>query len=280
MREVHVNAIAEAVCDLYKEICYIAGADVRCALEKAQQAETGELAKQVLSDLLLNIDCARSDGIPLCQDTGMAVVFLTLGQDVHLIGGDVHKAVDDGVRCACEEGYLRASVLSPLERVKTKDNAPAILHIDIMPGDKVRIEVAAKGFGSENMSRMGLITPAGGKQAVEDFIVESVRLAGGNPCPPVIVGVGIGGTIEKAAYMAKHALLRPLDTDNADIELDEMEKRLLARINTLGIGPQGLGGDTTALKVLIESFPTHIAGLPVVVNMQCHSARHKAREIG
>jgi fumarate hydratase subunit alpha len=279
VRRISVKDIADKIEHLYGGACYQLGDDVRQALESALASERDSLGKAILTDIIKNIDCALEDHVPICQDTGMAVVFIRLGQEVALIDGDINEAVNEGVRRACANEYLRASVLSPLDRVNTKDNTPAILHIEIVPGDRVQIDVAPKGFGSENMSRMGLMTPSGGKQAVEDFIVETVRIAGGNPCPPVIVGVGIGGTIEKAAYMAKHVLLRPLNSTNEDAALADMEDSLLKQINALGIGPQGLGGDTTALRVMIESFPTHIAGLPVVVNMQCHAARHASARI-
>ena len=209
----------------------------------------------------------------------MAVIFMEIGQGVHLIGGDVNEAIHRGVRRAYHDGYFRASVLSPLERVNTRDNTPAIVHMRIVPGEQITLTAAPKGFGSENMSRLWMLTPSQGIEGVKNAIVETVRLAGGNPCPPVVVGVGIGGTAECAMLMAKHSLIRECGQPSSDPLLAEMEKELLERINCLGIGPQGLGGSTTALAVHIEQMPTHIAGLPVAVNMQCHAARHKTAVI-
>ena len=209
----------------------------------------------------------------------MTVIFMEIGQDVHLTGGDINEAIDQGVRRAYRDGYFRASVLSPLDRINTRDNTPAIVHMRIVPGDQISITAAPKGFGSENMSRLWMLTPSQGIEGVKNAIVETVRLAGGNPCPPVVVGVGIGGTAEYAMIMAKHSLTRECGQPSDDLQLAAMERELLERINRLGIGPQGLGGTTTALAVHIEQMPTHIAGLPVAVNMQCHAARHKSATI-
>ena len=223
-----------------------------------------------------NISIAGREGIPLCQDTGVACVFLELGQEVFLEGGYLGDAVDEGVRMGYEAGYLRKSVVAdPLRRINTKDNTPAFLHVDIVPGDKIKIIFAPKGFGSENMSRIGMLTPAAGRQGVVDFVLETIEMAGGNPCPPIVVGVGIGGTFDQVALLAKKALLVPLDQPNDDEYYDELAHELLTKINRLEIGPQGFGGDTTALAVKILTMPTHIAGLPVAVNINCHVARHK-----
>lgn len=272
-----VQQIADAVCALYQEVCVHPDPALPSLLEQARAAERSEVGRDILSQLLDNIREAAECGLPLCQDTGMAVVFVDVGQDVRLQGGDLSCAVDDGVRRAREQGYLRASVLDPLTRRNTGDNTPAVLHTRIVPGDEVRINLCAKGFGSENMSRLGMLKPAAGVEGVLDFVVESVRLAGANPCPPVVVGVGVGGSFEGCALLAKRALMRPLGQPAGDPQLSGMERALLRRINALGIGPMGLGGDTTALAVHVEKAPTHIASLPVAVNMQCHCVRHGER---
>jgi fumarate hydratase subunit alpha len=233
------------------------------------------VGREILRQILENAALASAEAMPACQDTGMAVVFLDVGQGVCLTGGPLAEAVDAGVRAARAEGCLRASVLWPLSRRNTGDNTPAALHTRIVPGDAVDIAVMAKGFGSENMSRLGMLMPAQGARGVADFVVETVREAGANPCPPMIIGVGIGGTAEGAMLLAKRQLLRSLGEPAPDAEMAELERALLARINALGIGPQGLGGDTTALGVLCAQQPTHIAGLPVAVNVQCHAARHR-----
>ena len=272
-----VQQIADAVCALYQEVCVHPDPALPGLLEQARAAERSEVGRDILSQLLDNIREAAECGLPLCQDTGMAVAFVDVGQDVRLEGGDLACAVDDGVRRAREQGYLRASVLDPLTRRNTGDNTPAVLHTRIVPGDEVRINLCAKGFGSENMSRLGMLKPAVGVEGVLDFVVESVRLAGANPCPPVVVGVGVGGSFEGCALLAKRALMRPLGQPAGDPQLSDLERTLLRRINDLGIGPMGLGGDTTALAVHVEKAPTHIASLPVAVNMQCHCVRHGER---
>lgn len=279
MRELDVKQIEEAVCSLFLQACCEIGEDVMLALDRSLKAEESPFGREVLRQLIENDRLAAEKSMPICQDTGMAVIFMDVGQDVHFFGGDVNLAIDSGVRRAYREGYFRASVLSPLTRINTGDNTPAIVHMRIVPGDRVKLIACPKGFGSENMSRLWMLTPAQGIEGVKDAVVETVRLAGGNPCPPVVVGVGIGGTAERAMQMAKHSLTRDCGTPSDDPMLADMERELLQRINRLGIGPQGLGGRTTALAVHIEQMPTHIAGLPVAVNMQCHAARHKTAVI-
>ena len=279
MREIHVSRVEEVVYSLFLSAGCEIGDDVLEKLQDNLAAEESPFGREVLRQLIENDLLARERRIPICQDTGMAVLFMDIGQDVHFIGGDINEAIESGVRRAYHDGYFRASVLTPLTRINTGDNTPAIVHMRIVPGEKVLITAAPKGFGSENMSRLWMLTPSQGIEGVKDAIVETVRLAGGNPCPPVIVGVGIGGTAERAMQMAKHSLTRNCGEPSGDPMLAELEKELLERINRLGIGPQGLGGRTTALAVHIEQMPTHIAGLPVAVNMQCHAARHKSAVI-
>lgn len=275
MRTLCVKLIEDTVYALFLSACCDIGDDVLFLLESALETETSPFGRDILDQLIRNDHIAHTRRMPICQDTGMAVVFMDVGQEVHFTGGDVNHAVNEGVRRAYRDGHFRASVLSPLTRVNTLDNTPAVLHVRIVPGDKVTLSAAPKGFGSENMSRLWMLTPAQGVEGVKDAVVETVRLAGGNPCPPVVVGVGIGSTAEGACLMAKRCLLRPCGTPAGDALLADMEAELLTRINALGIGPQGLGGNTTALAVHIDQAPTHIAGLPVAVNMQCHAARHK-----
>ena len=279
MRELSVKRIEDTVYALFMSACCEIGEDVLSLLQKNLQTEESPFGREVLRQLIENDRLAAQKKMPICQDTGMAVIFMDLGQDVHLTGGDVNEAIETGVRRAYRDGCFRASVLSPLTRVNTRDNTPAIVHMRIVPGEQVTLTAAPKGFGSENMSRLWMLTPSQGVEGVKDAIVETVRLAGGNPCPPVVVGVGIGGTAERAMQMAKHSLTRECGMPSDDPMLAEMERELLERINNLGIGPQGLGGRTTALAVHIEQMPTHIAGLPVAVNMQCHAARHKTAVI-
>ncbi|MBQ2833490.1 MAG: fumarate hydratase [Clostridia bacterium] len=279
MREIDVKTVRETVFELFMSACCEIGRDVLELLRKGLETEKSPFGREVLSQLIENDRLAAARHMPICQDTGMAVVFMEIGQDVHFVGGDLNEAIEDGVRQAYREGCFRASVLSPLERVNTKDNTPAIVHMKIVPGDSVAITAAPKGFGSENMSRLWMLTPSQGIEGVKQAIVETVRLAGGNPCPPVVVGVGIGGTAEYAMMMAKHSLTRECGMPSEDPVLADLERELLESINALGIGPQGLGGTTTALAVHIEQMHTHIAGLPVAVNMQCHAARHKSAVI-
>ena len=275
MREIDVSCVQQAVYEPFLSACCEIGEDVLALLRKRLSAEESPFGREVLRQLIENDELAAKKHMPICQDTGMAVVFMDIGQEVHFIGGDVNAAIEEGVRRAYRDGCFRASVLTPLDRVNTKDNTPAIIHMRIVPGDRVMLTAAPKGFGSENMSRLWMLTPSQGVEGVKNAIVETVRLAGGNPCPPVVVGVGIGGTAEMAMLMAKRSLTRDCGQPSEDPALAEMETELLDRINRLGIGPQGLGGRTTALAVHIEQMPTHIAGLPVAVNMQCHAARHK-----
>lgn len=279
MRELDVKRVEDTVYALFMSACCEIGEDVLTLLEKNLEAEESPFGKEVLRQLIENDHLAAEKKMPICQDTGMAVIFMDVGQDVHFTGGDVNTAIESGVRRAYRDGCFRASVLTPLTRVNTKDNTPAIVHMRIVPGEQVQLTAAPKGFGSENMSKLWMLTPAQGVEGVKNAIVETVRLAGGNPCPPVVVGVGIGGTAERAMQMAKHSLTRECGTPSEEPMLAQMEQELLERINGLGIGPQGLGGRTTALAVHIEQMPTHIAGLPVAVNMQCHAARHKTAVI-
>lgn len=275
MREIDVSLVEETVYELFLSACCEIGEDVLSLLHSSMEKEESPFGREVLRQLIENDNLAAKNRMPICQDTGMAVIFMKIGQDVHLIGGDINEAIHEGVRRAYRDGYFRASVLSPLDRVNTMDNTPAIIHMRIVPGDQISITAAPKGFGSENMSRLWMLTPSQGIEGVKNAIVETVRLAGGNPCPPVVVGVGIGGTAEYAMLMAKHSLTRKCGQPSEDPLLAGLEKEVLERINRLGIGPQGLGGSVTALAVHIEQMPTHIAGLPVAVNMQCHAARHK-----
>ena len=250
--------------------------DLKSCISRKLDEESWPVAKDILSSIEENIAIAEEGVFPLCQDTGMACVFLEIGQDVHLTGGDLTDAVNEGVRRGYAEGFLRKSIVEdPLRRKNTGDNTPAYINTEIVPGDKVKITVAPKGFGSENMSRIKMLPPSAGEDGVKDFVVETCSEAGANPCPPIVVGVGIGGTFDKAALMAKKALLVPVDRENDDEYYRDMERELLERINCLGIGPQGFGGKTTALSVKIITAPTHIAGLPVAVNVNCHVSRHK-----
>ncbi|MDD5794081.1 fumarate hydratase [Clostridium sp. HCP1S3_B4] len=278
MREIQVKEIENAVRDLCIEANYYIGNDIKEALKKSKEEEPYKIAEDVLDKILLNDEIAEKEKMPMCQDTGMACVFLEIGQDVHITGGLLEDAINEGVRRGYTEGYLRKSVVKdPIDRVNTKDNTPAIIYYDIVAGDRVKITLAPKGFGSENMSRIGMLKPADGLEGVKKFIIETVKLAGPNPCPPMVVGVGIGGTFDKAAYLAKKALLRPINTSNKQEFYKNLEEELLQKINELGIGPQGFGGKTTALGLNIETYPTHIAGLPVAVNINCHATRHKER---
>ena len=280
MRTLDVKEITKAVAQLSIETNRHLSPDMEQAFQKAKQQESWPLARDTLDKIGENMWAAQEMGLAICQDTGMACVFLEIGQDVHFTGGSLQEAVDEGVRQGYTQGYLRKSVVSdPIQRGNTGDNTPAVLYTDIVPGDKVKVTVAPKGFGSENMSRIAMLKPAQGQQGVEDFIFETARLAGPNPCPPMVLGVGIGGTFERCALLAKRALLRPVDSSNPDPFYGEMEQRLLERINELGTGPAGYGGKTTALAVLIETFPTHIAGLPVAVNVSCHVTRHGSVEL-
>jgi fumarate hydratase subunit alpha len=249
--------------------------DVSARIRACHANEPWQQARDTLGKLIENIDIARSEAVPLCQDTGITCVFLELGQDVHVVGGDLYEAIHEGIRRGYTDGCLRKSVVAdPLRRKNTGDNTPGIISVDIVPGDRLAITIAPKGIGSENMSRLAMLSPAAGEKGVKEFIIETVRIAGPNPCPPVVVGVGIGGTFDRVALLAKKALMRPIDQPNPDQYYDKMESELLEKINELGIGPQGFGGRTTALGVNIETSATHIAGLPVAVNINCHVTRH------
>lgn len=275
MKEITSQQVAQLVCNLCIQANTILPQDLRNAICEACQREKSPVGQAILGDLRENFEFAQEKMLPICQDTGMAVVFVDWGQDCHLVDGSLEQAVNQGVADGYIQGHLRLSVVGdPLRRVNTQNNTPAIIHLQMVPGNEVTITVAPKGFGSENMTRMKMFNPSVTQQQVEDFIVDAVSQAGSNPCPPVVVGVGLGGTSEKAAILAKRALLRPADQWNKDEFYREMEQRLLERINCLGIGPQGMGGSTTALTVAIEPFGTHIAGLPCVVNLGCHVTRH------
>ena len=277
MRELDVARVSEAVAKLAVDACTYLGSDIVAFFEKAIEREASETGRDVLAQLLENANLARDANKPLCQDTGLAVVFLEIGQDVHLVGGNLEDAVNEGVRKGYTDGYLRKSaVADPIgARKNTGDNTPAMLHVRVVPGDKVRVIVAPKGGGAENMSALAMLKPSQGRQGAIDFIVDTVSKAGPNPCPPIIVGVGLGGTFEKAAYLAKHALLREVGSTNPEPRLAELEDEIEKRCNDLGIGPAGLGGTVTVIDVFVEELPAHIASMPVAVNIQCHSARHK-----
>ena len=278
MREVDVAVITDNIKEMCIEANHYLTDDMKKVFNEAVDTEESPLGKQVLNQLKENLEIAGNDMIPICQDTGMAVVFINVGQDVHLTGGDITDAVNEGVRRGYVEGYLRKSVVAdPIYRENTKDNTPAVIHYSIVPGDKVEITVAPKGFGSENMSRVFMLKPADGIEGVKDAILTAVRDAGPNACPPMVVGVGIGGTFEKCAYLAKKALTRDLNEESPVEYVRNLEKEMLDKINKLGIGPGGLGGTKTALAVNVETYPTHIAGLPVAVNICCHVNRHAHR---
>lgn len=280
MRTIQVQQITEQIKEMCIQVNHYLSEDMEEALRNAQASEKSPLGCQILSQLQENLKIAGEDMIPICQDTGMAVVFLKVGQDVHLEGGSIEDAVNEGVRQGYTEGYLRKSVVKdPLIRENTRDNTPAVIHYEIVPGDKVTITVAPKGFGSENMSRVFMLKPADGIEGVKNAVLTAVKDAGPNACPPMVVGVGIGGTFEKCALMAKQALMRSVGSHSDIPYVKEMEEELLSRINKLGIGPGGLGGTTTALAVNVNTYPTHIAGLPVAVNICCHVNRHIVREV-
>lgn len=276
MREINVKLIEETIKRLCIEANYYIGEDIKDALNRSSIKEDYPLAKDILKDIIENEKIARDEKVPICQDTGMACIFLEIGQDVHITGGDLEDSINEGVRRGYEEGYLRKSVVKdPIDRINTKDNTPAVIYYEIVKGSNIKIKLAPKGFGSENMSKIGMLKPSDGIDGVKKFILDTVKDAGPNPCPPMVIGVGIGGTFDKAAYLAKKALLKPIDYINESEYYKALEEELLKEINSLGIGPQGFGGLTTALGINILTYPTHIAGLPVAVNISCHATRHK-----
>ncbi|PIV19945.1 MAG: fumarate hydratase [Deltaproteobacteria bacterium CG_4_8_14_3_um_filter_45_9] len=275
MREIPVKLITEKVRDLCMKANTDIGDDVLQAFDLAMEKEESPLGLEILKELKENARIATEENVPICQDTGFAVVFFELGQEVHLVGGDLNGAIQEGVRQGYRDGYLRKSICHPFTRANTGDNTPAILHTEVVPGDKIKITIAPKGGGSENMSRVVMLTPSDGVEGIKRFVVQRVKESGSNPCPPTIVGVGIGGTFEQAALLAKKSLLRPLGSKNPNPELDQLESEILTEINNLGIGPQGLGGRTTSLAVHILMMPCHIASFPLAVNIQCHAQRHK-----
>jgi fumarate hydratase subunit alpha len=280
LRQIDCKLITATVKKLFIEANTVLGADVVEALRKSLPKEESATGKQVLVKIMENADIACRSKMPMCQDTGLAVVFLEIGQDVHIVGGNLREAINEGVRLAYAEGYLRKSVCDPLNRKNTQDNTPAIIHVDIVEGDRLKIIAMPKGGGSENMSAAKMLTPAAGIDGIKKFVLETVEQAGANPCPPIMVGIGIGGSLEEACILAKKALLRPVGEANSkDERLVQMEKELYTGINNLGIGPGGLGGRVTALAVNVEMMPCHIASLPVAVNIQCHVARHKEETI-
>ena len=280
MRKIEAMQITEVVERLCVEANEHLPEDVKDAIRACRACEYGAIARGVLDDIIENYEIADREQVPVCQDTGMACVFLEIGQDVHIVGGDLGAAVDEGVRRGYDRGYLRKSVVKdPVRRGNTGDNTPAMLYTEIVPGEQMKITVGPKGFGSENMSAIRMFKPSAGLQGIKDFILETVEAAGPNPCPPMVVGVGIGGTFDKAALLAKKALMRPLDSSHEDPFYADLEREMLAKINELGIGPQGFGGRTTALGINIETMPTHIAGMPCAINISCHVTRHKTEVI-
>ncbi len=274
MREIQASEITQAVRNLFIDANCNLGEDVLAAFDRAIENDESPVAREVIRELKENARIARDEQSPICQDTGLAVLFIEVGQDVHVAGGDLKAAINEGVRKGYGEGYLRKSACHPFTRANTKDNTPAVIHFDIVPGDRIRILAVPKGGGAENMSRVDMLSPSAGLEGIKDFVVRRIEASGSNPCPPTVVGVGIGGTFERSALLAKKALTRKIGKRNADPELAAVEKEVLARINKLGIGPMGYGGNTTSLDVFFEVEPCHIASLPVAVNIQCHAARH------
>ena len=276
MREINVQQIIDTV----ERLCIDANnhlpSDVKCAIKNCRACEDGKIAQGVLDNIIENFEIADAENVPICQDTGMACVFLEIGQDLHIVGGDLTEAINEGVRRGYANGYLRKSVVGdPVRRGNTGDNTPAMIYTEIVPGENLKITLGPKGFGSENMSAIRMFKPSAGLQGIKDFIIETVEAAGPNPCPPVVVGVGIGGTFDKAALLAKKAIMRPIDSCHPDPYYADLEKEMLEKINALGIGPQGFGGKTTAIGLNIETLPTHIAGMPCAININCHVTRHK-----
>jgi fumarate hydratase subunit alpha len=281
VRDVHVDAITAKVAELCEKATHFLPEDVVAGLERARDSEKSELGKQVLVEILENVDIAKNEMLPLCQDTGTTVVFVELGQDVHIVGGALTEAINKGVSKGYTEGFLRASMVDhPFSsRVNTKDNSPAVVHVDVVPGDEFKLTVLPKGGGCENMSRLAIMLPSAGKDGIIEFVLNTIEESGGNPCPPLIVGVGIGGTAEYAMYLAKKGVTRSVGRPSEDPETAEFERELLEKVNALGVGPQAVGGVNTALAVNVETYPTHITALPVGVNIQCHSARLKVAEL-
>ena len=280
MREIQASMITDTIERLCIEANQVLPDDIKKSIQACRSCEDGQIACGILDNIIDNYEIAENEQVPICQDTGMACVFLEIGQDVHITGGDLSEAVDEGVRRGYTNGYLRKSVVKdPVRRGNTGDNTPAMLYTEIVPGENIKITVGPKGFGSENMSAIRMFKPSAGIEGIKDFIIETVETAGPNPCPPMVVGVGIGGTFDKAALLAKKALMRPIDTENEDPYYADLEKEMLEKINQLGIGPQGFGGRTTALGLNIETMPTHIAGMPCAINISCHVTRHKTEVI-
>lgn len=280
MREIAASQITDVVERLCIEACQYLPEDVKTAIRQCRKEEDWAIAQGVLDNIIENFEIAEREQVPICQDTGMACVFLEIGQDVHITGGGLREAVDEGVRRGYENGYLRKSVVKdPVRRGNTGDNTPAMLYTEIVSGEQIRVTVAPKGFGSENMSAVRMFKPSAGIEGIKDFILETVEAAGPNPCPPIVIGVGIGGTFDKAALLAKKALLRDLGSKNPDPYYAELEEEMLEKVNCLGIGPQGFGGRTTAIGLNIETLPTHIAGMPCAININCHVTRHKTEVI-
>ena len=275
MREIQAAEITKAVRNLFIDANCTLGEDVLAAYDRAIERDESPVAREVLRELKENARVAREEQSPICQDTGLAVLFVEVGQDVHVVGGDLRAAIDEGVRQGYGEGYLRKSACHPFTRANTKDNTPAIVHFDIVPGEKIRLVAVPKGGGAENMSRVDMLSPSAGLEGIQDFVVRRIEASGSNPCPPTVVGVGIGGTFERSALLAKKALMRRIGERNPDPRIAAAEVEVLERINRLGIGPMGYGGTTTSLDVFFEVEPCHIASLPVAVNVQCHAARHK-----
>jgi fumarate hydratase subunit alpha len=276
MRNITSDQIVSAVKKLCMDANYHLGNDVVSAFHTALHQEKSEVGKDVLNQLIQNAEIATIERVPMCQDTGMAVFFIELGQDCHITGGSLYDSVNEGIRQGYKEGYLRNSIVKdPLQRQNTGDNTPGVIHLELVPGDQCTIHMTAKGFGSENMSRLTMMKPSDGIDAVKEFVLETVRLAGPNACPPMVIGVGLGGNFEKSAYLAKKSLLRPIGERNAREDIARLEEELMEKVNQLGLGPQGMGGTTTALDVHVEVYATHIAGLPVAVNINCHASRHK-----
>jgi fumarate hydratase subunit alpha len=278
VRDIHADEITKVVAELCQTATHVLPDDVIAGLRKAESSERSPLGKQVLVEILENVDLAKREMIPLCQDTGTTVVMVELGQDVHIVGGSLRDAINAGVGKGYTEGYLRASIVDhPFSsRVNTKNNTPAVIHTEIVPGDKLHINVVPKGGGCENMARLQIMLPSRGKEGITEFVLNTIEESGGNPCPPLVVGVGVGGSAEYVMYLAKKAITRPVGQFSADAETAEFERELLAKVNALGVGPQAVGGSNTALAVNIETYPTHITSLPVAVNLQCHSARSKS----